>query len=133
MSKSYNNYIALTDSEDELMKKLRSAQTDPARVTRKDPGNPDICNIFSMHTMFSSGATQEWAAAGCKTAGIGCMDCKKSLFESFNEFLSPIRKRYEELRNERGEIERILMAGASRAREEASKTLKEVYARVGLR
>ncbi len=133
MSKSYNNYIALTDSEDELMKKLRAAQTDPARVTLKDPGNPNICNVFSMHKMFSTPEVQEWAAAGCQSAEIGCMSCKKSLFESFNAFIAPIRSRYKELLSDKAEIERILTIGAEQAREEASKTLAQVYSRIGLK
>jgi tryptophanyl-tRNA synthetase len=79
MSKSRNNYIALTDTPDEIWAKLKHAATDPARVKRADPGTPEICNIYALHKLISPPADQEWSANGCRTAAIGCMDCKGRL------------------------------------------------------
>jgi len=131
MSKSYNNYIGLTDSEEELWEKLRRGATDPARVRRTDPGNPDVCNIFSWHKLFSPQEVQDEQAEGCRTARIGCVDCKKTLFTNMNAFLAPIRERYHELMSRPDDVKQALYRGAVRARAEAEKTMAEVFRLTG--
>lgn len=133
MSKSLNNYIGLVEDEKVMWEKLRIAATDPARIKRTDKGNPFICNIYSLHKLFSNKAEQKWVEDGCKTAAIGCIDCKQKLFENVAAKLRPIRARYLELISKPKEIEDILQAGADKARKVAKKTLNEVYDAIGLR
>ena len=97
MSKSLGNTVGLLETPDEMWKKLRPAMTDPARVRREDPGTPEICNIYHLHKAFSPAATVDHVAVQCRTAGWGCIDCKKVLFENMNAELTPIRTRAEEL------------------------------------
>ncbi|MDQ5890500.1 MAG: tryptophanyl-tRNA synthetase [Candidatus Dependentiae bacterium] len=131
MSKSFNNYIGLTEPEDVLWEKLRHAATDPARVKRTDPGNPDICNVFSWHKLFSPIEVQEDRAAGCRSAAIGCIDCKKTLFTHMNALLAPIREKYHVLMQRPDDIRDALEAGAKRARGVADATMETVYKLVG--
>jgi tryptophanyl-tRNA synthetase len=131
MSKSLGNTIGLFDSPDVIWEKLRPAATDPARKTRKDPGNPDICNIFTIHQGFSPPATQTDVAHKCRTAGWGCLDCKRVLADNMIAALTPIRERAEALRREpEGLLER-LRAGAAKARALARVTIAEVRERMG--
>lgn len=131
MSKSYNNYIALTATEEELWQTLRTGATDPARVRRDDPGDPNVCNIFSFHKMFSPPEDQDAMATGCRAASIGCMDCKKTLHRNLNIFIAPIRERYQELMARPDEVRDMLAAGAAQANEVANETLAQVYELVG--
>ncbi|MFO7958446.1 MAG: tryptophan--tRNA ligase [Candidatus Brocadiia bacterium] len=133
MSKSLNNYISLLDDEQEIWEKLRTAATDPARVRRDDPGTPEICNIFTMHKAFSPPEDIEWSAEGCRTAGIGCIDCKKCLAENMNEELAPIRERYAELSGNPERVQELMAEGAARCRAIARKTMEEVRRKVGIR
>jgi len=133
MSKSYNNYIALTDTEEVLWKKLRVAATDPARVTRKDPGNPDICNVFGWHKLFSPADDKKWAAEGCRTAGIGCVDCKKTLYQHLNALLAPIRERYYNFMKSPDTVRDVLRDGAQKARAQADPIMEKVYYLIGSR
>lgn len=133
MSKSLNNYIGLTDSDDENWNKLRHAATDPARVRREDPGNPDICNVYALHQLFGTEEDLAWVRKGCSTATIGCMDCKKRLFENMNKTINPIRDRYRELMDNPKKLQEIADAGAEKARAVAQKTLSEVYKIVGFK
>jgi len=94
MSKSYNNYIGLDEGKDNIWKKLGPAVTDPARIKKSDPGNPEICNIFSLHKLLSSQEDVFWAEDGCKNAKIGCIECKKKLAENLEKILEPIRTEY---------------------------------------
>jgi len=131
MSKSLGNTIGLFDAPETIWEKLRPAATDPARKTRKDRGNPDICNIFTMHQGFSSAATQADVAQKCRTAGWGCLDCKRVLADNMIAALTPIRERGEALkRDPPGLIER-LRVGAAKARALAKVTLAEVRDRMG--
>jgi tryptophanyl-tRNA synthetase len=131
MSKSLGNTIGLFDSPETIWEKLRPAATDPARKTRKDPGNPDICNIFTIHQGFSPPATQTEVAHKCRTAGWGCLDCKRVLADNMIAALTPIRERADALRREpEGLIER-LRAGAAKARALARVTIAEVRERMG--
>jgi tryptophanyl-tRNA synthetase len=132
MSKSLGNTIGLLDDPTSIWEKLRPAVTDPKRVRRTDPGTPEVCNIYHLHKAFSPPATVEHVAHQCRTAGWGCIDCKKVLFESMERELKPIRERAAEIRAHESEIDEILAAGAVRARAVASETLREAKAMMGL-
>jgi tryptophanyl-tRNA synthetase len=132
MSKSLGNTISLREPDAAIWEKLRTAATDPARVRRTDPGNPDVCNIFTLHRFFSSAERQAEVRVGCTTAGIGCIDCKKWLFEGIKADLSRIRARREELMAQPEVIDVILADGAARARVVARETMARVRARLGL-
>lgn len=133
MSKSKNNEIGLFETPDETWKKLRGAKTDPARLTRKDPGNPEICNIYSYHGFFSTTEQCAEVAAGCRSAGLGCVDCKKLLAENMETVKGPIRERAAGLRAKPDELDQILAAGAEKARRTAEETMVMVRERCGLR
>src|SRR3954449_4530525 len=116
MSKSKGNTISLREPEKAIWDKLRTAATDPARVRRTDPGNPDVCNIFTLHKFFSSAERQAEVRVGCTTAGIGCIDCKKMLLEGLKADLERIAARAAELSATPEKVDEILAAGAARAR-----------------
>ncbi|HET6282203.1 MAG TPA: tryptophan--tRNA ligase [Polyangia bacterium] len=132
MSKSLGNTIGLRESEAQIWEKLRTAATDPARVRRTDPGNPDVCNIFTVHKFFSSAETQAAVRVGCTTAGIGCIDCKKMLFEGIKADLGRIKAQGDELRAQPERVDEILAAGAAAARKIARETMTRVRDRLGL-
>ena len=132
MSKSLGNTVGLLESPEEIWSKIRVALTDPARVTRKDPGNPYKCNIFSLHRYFSPPEDVAWSEEGCFTAGIGCIDCKKRLTGNIVEELRPIRERAAELQSDPGFVRDVLAEGARRCRAIAETTMAEVKARMGL-
>ena len=132
MSKSLGNTIGLLESPEEIWKKLRPAMTDPARVRRTDPGTPEVCNIYALHRAFSDPATVEHVAVQCRTAGWGCIDCKKVLLDSMLAELNPIRERAAELRAHPERIAEILQDGAARCRRLARETIDEVKSRMGL-
>jgi tryptophanyl-tRNA synthetase len=132
MSKSLGNTLQLGEPEEELRAKLATAATDPRRVRRKDPGNPDDCNIGTMHKFFSDEARLRWVYEGCTTAGIGCLECKRALADNAIAHLAPIRARKAELTAHPGRVEEILAEGARRAREVARATLAEVRERMGV-
>ena len=131
MSKSLGNTVALLASPEEIWEKLRPAMTDPARKTKKDPGNPDVCNIYSLHKQFSPPATVTEVAAKCRSAGWGCLDCKKVLAENMARELAPVRERAAALVAEPRRVDDALEAGAAKARVLARETLTEVRARMG--
>jgi tryptophanyl-tRNA synthetase len=133
MSKSQDNIIPLLATPDELASVIRTAVTDPARKRRDDPGNPHVCNIFSLHGAFSTTAEREEIEARCQTAEIGCVDCKLKLASSIAETLAPIRDRADELRAKPTLIREILAEGAERARAIAGPVMAEAYDRMGLR
>ena len=124
MSKSYNNAIFLSDSKEEVWQKLRVAKTDPQRVRKSDPGNPEVCLIYDYHKTFSDEETIKKVEIGCKEAKIGCIECKRWCSESINRVLEPMRKRREKLSDK--EIEEIIKDGNRRAKEIASKKMQEV-------
>jgi tryptophanyl-tRNA synthetase len=132
MSKSKGNTIGLREPEKAIWDKLRTAATDPARVRRTDPGNPDVCNIFTLHKFFSSAERQAEVRVGCTTAGIGCIDCKKMLFEGMKTELANIRERADALRADPARVDAILARGAAEARKVAGETMKRVRERLGL-
>ncbi|NOT07943.1 MAG: tryptophan--tRNA ligase [Gemmatimonadales bacterium] len=131
MSKSLGNTVGLLDSPDEIWAKLRPAATDPARVTKKDPGNPEICNLFELHRHFSSPETIAEVDVKCRTAGWGCLDCKRRLADAMIETLAPIRERATELKRDSAGVDAVLARGAERARAIATKTLSETKRRMG--
>ena len=106
--------------------------TDPARVRKSDPGNPDVCNIYSMHKAFSDVATQATVASNCRAAAWGCIECKKVLAESMEQVLVPIRVRAEEIGAKPSTVTDVLEDGAKRARTTAQETMRQVYERMGL-
>jgi tryptophanyl-tRNA synthetase len=132
MSKSLGNTISLREDDDAVWNKLRTAATDPARVRRTDVGDPDKCNVFSLHRFFSTEARQAEVRQGCTTAGIGCIECKKWLFEGVKDDLGRIRQRRQDLLAKPTAIDEILDDGARRARQVAGATLATVRERLGL-
>ena len=132
MSKSLGNTISLREDDDSVWNKLRTAATDPARVRRADVGNPDKCNIFSLHKFFSSTQRQAEVSVGCTTAGIGCIDCKKWLLEGVKADLNRIRARREELLATPQAIDDILAESGQRARAVAAETMARVRQRLGI-
>ncbi|HJU89246.1 MAG TPA: tryptophan--tRNA ligase [Gemmatimonadaceae bacterium] len=132
MSKSLGNTVGLLESREQIWEKLRPAVTDPARVRRTDPGTPEICNIFHLHKAFSPENVVEHVAVQCRTAGWGCIECKKVLFEHMMRELDPIRDRAMELRARPEQVREALSAGAERCRTIARETMREVKERMGI-
>ncbi|MFQ5862214.1 MAG: tryptophan--tRNA ligase [Candidatus Brocadiales bacterium] len=132
MSKSMNNYIGLTESPKVIWEKLSVAVTDPARKRRSDCGTPEICNIYHLHRYFSSNEEIDWSANGCRTAGIGCLDCKKVLSDNIIRELAPVREKVRELDGDPGYVVDVLRRGAERCKELAQETMKEVRSSMGL-
>lgn len=132
MSKSLDNCLYLDDSDDEISAKLSVAVTDPARKRRSDAGNPDVCNIMNLHKVFSTPDEVAACAEGCRTAGIGCLDCKRILIAHVQEMVGPVRDRKAELLASPAELGDVLREGGERARAIARVTMDEVRARVGV-
>lgn len=133
MSKSYNNAIFLTDTDTEIDRKVSEMITDPQRMRKKDPGNPDICNVFSFHEIYSDPAAVQSVEAGCKSAGIGCVQCKRLMAEGLKKGLGPIRERRQALEADPQKVRDIVREGNERAKAEAGLTMEEVREAVGLR
>jgi len=132
MSKSLGNHIAIADPADVIRKKLATAMTDPARQRRTDPGEPAKCNIYSLHEFFSTPEQIRWVEEGCRSAGIGCLDCKKVLADNIVAVLEPIQSRYAELAADMTKVERVIADGAEHARGIASGVMAEVRDALGL-
>jgi tryptophanyl-tRNA synthetase len=126
MSKSLNNHIELTSTPEETTARVREMVTDPARIKRTDPGNPDVCNVYTMHKIFSPQADVDMVNVECRRAGIGCVDCKKLLAKNLNNHLEPFRARRAEFASKPGYVQDVLNNGAQRARSIARKTMEEV-------
>jgi tryptophanyl-tRNA synthetase len=133
MSKSLNNTIGLLEEPDAIWSKLSTAATDPARKRRTDPGTPEICNIYTMHTCFSPEPDVQTITTGCRTAGIGCIDCKKLLHKNMMATLDPIREKAASLRAHPEIVDEALAKGASECSQIAARTMEEVRSVVGLR
>lgn len=131
MSKSLGNTIGILEEPEAVWQKLRPAKTDPARKTRHDPGNPDICNIYTLHRHFSPPETQTEVAAKCRAAAFGCIDCKRILADNIERHLGPVRARAAELQAQPGRVDEVLAEGAARARRMAAATIAEVEDRMG--
>ncbi|MEN8802961.1 MAG: tryptophan--tRNA ligase [Thiogranum sp.] len=132
MSKSYGNTIALRDEPEEIEQKLRTMPTDPARVRRKDPGNPDLCPVFQLHEVYSDESRQRWVREGCVSAGIGCLDCKQPIIDAVLGELAPIRARAREFEEDQQLVRNILQEGGEAARDVADETMDEVKSAIGL-
>src|SRR5262245_14194953 len=132
MSKSYGNAVYLSDSAETVRQKIRPMVTDPARRRRTDPGNPDVCPVFDLHRIFTPPDDREWAAQGCRTAGIGCLDCKDKLLSHLEPALAPIRERRRQLMEKPDAIVDVLRDGSERARQVAQVTMDEVHRVVNL-
>jgi tryptophanyl-tRNA synthetase len=132
MSKSYDNTIALRDDPDEITKKLRTMPTDPARVRRNDPGDPAKCPVWQFHEIYSDDKTQDWVKVGCKSAGIGCVDCKQPIIDSVLAELKPIQQRAREYEDDLATVRSIIEEGNEAAREVARDTLEEVRKAMGI-
>jgi tryptophanyl-tRNA synthetase len=133
MSKSYGNFLSLAEPESELRAKLKTMVTDPARVRREDPGNPDVCPVFELHKVFSTEEVQMKAADGCRTASIGCIECKSWVADAIVEKIAPIQAHRRDLEARPSVIADVLANGRQRAIKRAEQTLDEVQKAVGLR
>jgi tryptophanyl-tRNA synthetase len=132
MSKSYGNTIGLREDPDSVAKKLRTMQTDPARVRRTDPGDPDKCPVWDFHKIYSDTDTQAWVQQGCRTAGIGCLDCKKPVIEKIVAEVTGFRQRATEYEENPDLLRGIVAEGAEKARDLARQTLEEVRQAMGM-
>jgi tryptophanyl-tRNA synthetase len=133
MSKSYGNTILLSDPEPEVRAKLKTMVTDPARIRRTDPGNPDVCPVFDLHKVFSSADKQAEVREGCTTAGIGCIQCKGWLADAVVQELAPIQQRRAHFEANPAEVDAIFAAGNAQANLRANQTMQEVRVAMGLR
>jgi tryptophanyl-tRNA synthetase len=132
MSKSYGNTIGLREDPDSVVKKLKTMQTDPARIRRTDPGDPDKCPVWHLHKIFSDADTQAWVQEGCRSAGIGCLDCKGRLADAVVVEISAIRQRAQEFVENRDLVRGIIAEGCEKARDVARQTLVEVQQAMGM-
>lgn len=126
MSKSYGNAITLSESGDDIRAKTKVMVTDPARKRRTDPGNPDVCPVYDWHKLFSSPETLAWAAEGCRTAGIGCIECKAKMADHLIEWIAPVRERRLEYEKHPAHVLEIVDQGSKKARIVAQETMTRV-------
>ena len=132
MSKSYRNTITLREEPEEIEKKLRTMPTDPARVRRTDPGDPEKCPVWQLHEVYSDDDTKAWVQDGCRNAGIGCIECKQPVIDSIVKELKPVRERAQEYLDDPGAVKAIIDEGCEAARDVARDTLEEVRKAMGL-
>ena len=132
MSKSYGNCIYITEPEETVRGKIANMMTDPHRMRRKDPGDPELSPVFAYHKIYSSPDEIAEVAEGCRTAGIGCVDCKKILMRNVLAHLEPIRERRIQLERRMDEVKEIMRSGTERARNQAIETMEEVRLAVGM-
>ncbi len=132
MSKSLDNHIELASTPEETQKRVMQMVTDPQRARRSDPGNPDVCNVFTMHKIFSADEDIQMIDSECRAAGIGCVDCKKIFAKSLNDHLAPFRQRRAEFDEQPDHVWDVLQDGGQRARTIAQQTLAEVKEAIGL-
>jgi tryptophanyl-tRNA synthetase len=132
MSKSYGNTIGLREDTDSIVRKLKTMQTDPARVRRTDPGDPDKCPVWDLHKIYSTAETQAWAQQGCRTAGIGCLECKGPVIEKVVAEVAAISQRAQEFEENPELVRGIISEGGERAREVARDTLEVVRQAMGM-
>jgi tryptophanyl-tRNA synthetase len=132
MSKSYGNTINLREDRDSVAQKIKTMTTDPARVRRNDPGEPDRCPVFSLHNIYSDDATKDWVTEGCRTAGIGCIDCKEPLIEAILVEQQPMHERAAQYEENPDLVKSIVSEGCEKARAIARSTLEDVRMAMGL-
>jgi tryptophanyl-tRNA synthetase len=132
MSKSSENAIMLRESADSVTQKIRKMQTDPARVRRSDPGEPTRCPVWNLHQVYSDENTKEWVLQGCRSAGIGCLECKQPVIDSINAELKPIRERAAQYEEDPTLVRNIIQDGCEKATDLADETMRDVRAAMGL-
>jgi tryptophanyl-tRNA synthetase len=132
MSKSYGNAIGLREAPDSVAKKIKTMPTDPARVKRSDPGNPDKCPVWNMHVVYSDEERKAWVRKGCTTAGIGCLECKQPVVDAVLAELAPIRERAQPYLDDPTLVKNILADGCDKARKLATETMRDVREAMGL-
>jgi len=132
MSKSLDNTIRLREDPAIVEQKVRTMRTDPARARRDDPGDPDKCPVFSLHEIYSTREVKNWATQGCRSASIGCVDCKGPLIDAINAEQAPIRERATQFENDPDLLRSILLEGSEKARDSARETLEEVRGAIGI-
>ncbi len=132
MAKSYNNTITLREEPDVVTKKIRTMPTDPARVRRTDPGEPEKCPVWPLHLVYSDDATKQWVQTGCRTAGIGCLECKQPVIDAIVRELAPLRERAQRYLDEPALVRDIVANGCGKARAMAEETMRDVRSAMGL-
>jgi tryptophanyl-tRNA synthetase len=132
MSKSYGNTISLREDEAEVGKKIRTMPTDPARIRRTDPGDPDKCPVWQLHQVYSNDATREWVQQGCRSAGIGCIECKQPVITGVLEEQKPMRERAQIYLDDPALVKNIIADGCEKARKLANETMRDVREAMGL-
>ena len=132
MSKSYGNSIALREDKDSVTKKVRTMPTDPARVRRTDPGDPEKCPVWQLHQVYSDEATKEWVVRGCKSAGIGCLECKQPVIDAILREQEPMRERAQLYLDDPSLVRAIVADGCDKARKLAQETMRDVREAMGL-
>jgi tryptophanyl-tRNA synthetase len=132
MSKSYDNTIGLREDAESITKKIRTMPTDPARVKRADPGDPDKCPVWQLHLVYSDDKRKEWVQQGCRSAGIGCLECKQPVIDAVLEEQKPIREQAEKYLEDPTLVRSIIADGCEKARKLAQETLREVRQVMGL-
>jgi tryptophanyl-tRNA synthetase len=126
MSKSYGNAVMLSESDENIWEKVRPMKTDPQRKRRTDPGDPDVCPVYDWHKLFSPPETLAWAAEGCRTARIGCIECKRAMADNLIKWIAPVRARRQEYEAHPARVLEILDTGSKRARKTAQQTMERV-------
>jgi tryptophanyl-tRNA synthetase len=132
MSKSYNNTITMRESEESVAKKVKSMPTDTNRVRRTDPGDPARCPVWQLHEVYSGDEVKAWVQEGCRTAGIGCIECKQPVIESILKEQSPMRERAQMYLDDPSLVKSIVADGCEKARELARETMRDVREAMGL-
>ena len=132
MSKSYNNTITLREDEASVSRKIRTMPTDPARIRRSDAGDPDKCPVWQLHQVYSNEQTRQWVIQGCKSAGIGCIECKQPVIDAVLEEQRPMRERAQQYLDDPALVRNIIADGCEKARKMASETMRDVREAMGL-
>ena len=132
MSKSYNNTISLREDADSVAKKIRTMPTDPARVKRADPGDPEKCPVWQLHLVYSDEQRKQWVRRGCTSAGIGCLECKQPVIDAVLAEQKPMRERAEPYLKDPTLVRSIVADGCEKARKLAQETLRDVREVMGL-
>lgn len=132
MSKSYDNIISLREENDSISQKIKTMPTDPARVRLTDPGNPDKCPVWEFHEIYSDQQTQDWVQQGCRSAGIGCLECKNPVIDAVVNEVEPIRLKARQLEENMGMVKSVISDGSEKAREVARETMADVRQAMGL-
>jgi tryptophanyl-tRNA synthetase len=132
MSKSYGNAIALREDKESVTKKIRTMPTDPARVRRTDPGDPEKCPVWQLHQVYSDAQTKDWVVKGCKSAGIGCLECKQPVIDAVLKEQEPMRERAQKYLDDPSLVRAIVADGCDKARKLAQETMRDVREVMGL-